>query len=509
MIEEYINQGGEDTENQPDNSPEVIDDETISHQILHIQSLIETAKLLHYEPELNEIEPDSFKIESIDKEINDYFTYLIRAFEDLHLQKDDNYYSNNFVHTLGICSDLADTDYLEVSSDSASMFLDERIDDLGKVIEDYREDTYVVDACLYTLLSRYNHTNSESTKDKCSDKISRSLDYILQNIKGSALKTEFIPAILHYNNIDQVEKVTDVIKEEVSKKNYLGFVILTDLLSSTDEVTRDIGQKIFSERITGYGLDPQIILDYWRMSDNPDNFSESLTRNLKKIDELEKVKHGISQALYENFGITDFDRYPNEVLIKQFDTIESQNPYGIILYPKHDHNGAFYNDKKIINDLFEELGDDYLLRVLECTDASNVLKSLLRLNHKYGGTNKIQFSIVGGHGTKNSIQFGDNEDNESIFTENLIGDAIKKPGRFFVDDPTIILVSCSTGENNGIGQKLSEVFKAHVFAPDKPTSLKGISASISNHELIFDVQYGDDSSTNQYLEGERAGSIDL
>jgi hypothetical protein len=78
-----------------------------------------------------------------------------------------------------------------------------------------------------------------------------------------------------------------------------------------------------------------------------------------------------------------------------------------------------------------------------------------------------------------------------------MGEGAQQASKFFKNDATIILESCSTGKEGGIGQQLSEALGIKVIAPKEPTSIGRIKSNLDNDRVDFDVEYrgGTDYST--------------
>lgn len=240
------------------------------------------------------------------------------------------------------------------------------------------------------------------------------------------------------------------------------------------------GLRVVHEVLTQCHL-PLELTDIWEKSAaKPDQkgttVEQAIVRNITAITQLEHTRPGACELLYKEFGIADFGRYPTQLLETQCEEAGSSNkPYGVVLFPRNDWNGAFYGDNLALNELFEELHGEFGLRVVECEGKMDVARALIDLNRRYnpadGSGHKISLAIIGGHGTENSIRFGGDDDRHALFTEDLQGRGVQRTSEFFKDNPTFILVSCSTGADKGIGQKLSEIMGAKVIAPKVPTSI--------------------------------------
>lgn len=227
--------------------------------------------------------------------------------------------------------------------------------------------------------------------------------------------------------------------------------------------------------------------------------------NLRAVLELESKEPGITTFLSKKYGITAFGRYPVEMLIEQKAKSENKDqPYGIILYPKDDWNGAFHEDIFVFKFLREQMNDDpnlkdFLIRVYECGSKKDIAKALIDLEKNYRGHHKISFAIIGGHGSKDSINFGGGDSvRTKLYSKDFHRSRVQRTGDFFEPEATVILVSCSTGQNEGIGQTLSEKMGMKVIAPNTPTNISRITPKWENGKIDFDVEYSDKSSTAVY-----------
>ena len=246
----------------------------------------------------------------------------------------------------------------------------------------------------------------------------------------------------------------------------------------------------FCER---YHLASEELLRAWSMA-GPSRRRERISiDNMARIASIEGQFPGSSAALYKEFGIRNFARYPEELLVTQREEKNENKPYGIVLYPHADSVGAFYNFSKPIKELFDGLRErGYALRIMEAGSVIDATKKLLSLDKRYGASEKIRFAVIGGHGTPSTIAFG--EPHRTGFELDfgaLEGGGAKKIGRIFEKDPTLILVSCSTGQPAGIGESISEHLRATVIAPKVDCTLESIRLRASTEKnLSFDVKYG-------------------
>lgn len=287
------------------------------------------------------------------------------------------------------------------------------------------------------------------------------------------------------------------------------------LLNIIYELMRDVnpllGHILAGEVIGRYNLNSKEILEAWDKTSQPYDLAlppwkngflpVAYENNLETIIHLETEKPGATKYLMENFGIKCFGRYPTELLLKQFKNAQDQKPYGVILFPVNDHNGAFYGYRNTFTHLLQDLEDQYDLRVVEASNKFDIAKKLITFREVYQP--KISFAIIGGHGTKDSIQFGRSyKESNNLITEDLMGHGIQKTSGFFENNPTIILSSCSTGKEKGIGHRLSETWGATVIAPDNDTAVDEIHAYVNRGPTVhFEIKFRD-ANAQAYVQGQ-------
>jgi len=213
-----------------------------------------------------------------------------------------------------------------------------------------------------------------------------------------------------------------------------------------------------------------------------------IERNLTALLNLEKDRPGIGKVLQSEFGINDFSRYPEKLLIEQYDLRDKKDdlPYGTIFYPHADHNGAFYQQKQIFEKLHDQFQGKYRFKVFENGDLLGLISNINHSRHRYG---PMSFAMIGGHGIPDKVVLGE-------WTDSLDKSQLKHNGAAavklaFTENPTIILISCSTGELGGIGQEISKL-GATVIAPPKPAAIEDIFAILdTKNKIIFQVKYFD------------------
>ncbi len=269
-------------------------------------------------------------------------------------------------------------------------------------------------------------------------------------------------------------------------------------------------EELLKKVLAKYGLDPDEILDTWNGSHTEHSPQPQIDANMSRVFDLEDKREGIAHLLYREFGIRNFERYPESILIRQFDEFDDvEKPHGVMIQATHDYNGALgsWSNTEIWEKMFDQIKDRYAFRIVEAKSKLEVARRLIGLDRKYGKNHKLSFAFIGGHGSEDTIQFGGDEKRGRLFLEDLAGRGAQRTNKFFKPHPTIVLVSCSTGAEGGIGQKLSKILGAKIIAPDVPTNLKSIEADLTNENIDFKVTYGTKDEQQDigrvYLDGKR------
>lgn len=269
------------------------------------------------------------------------------------------------------------------------------------------------------------------------------------------------------------------------------------LCHSKDEEVKKFGLFALNDLLNQYGLNliKGNLLYAWALNhgytvaaeDRKDIFAGVRT-NLENIMALEMRNPGAAKALYEQFGIRNFGRYPVSILTAQFlERDDKEKPYGVFLNAVFDYAPLVVDRQSGLSDLFQHFHEDYNVRIVEANSKLDLIKALRKLDRRYGDKQKISFGFVSGHGSKDSIWLGGSSDPRySLRTSDLS----KAEGRIncFVDNPIFVLRACSTGAEAGIGQEWSRALHATVIAPKVDSGLAGVRKSVRQDEL-FEVDY--------------------
>jgi len=267
-----------------------------------------------------------------------------------------------------------------------------------------------------------------------------------------------------------------------------------------------LAQDILNREFSKWGVSPDKFLKTWNDCVYGVNGYSGMVENLPRAIEIESLRPGIIRTLSQEFGIVHFGRYPKDLLVNQFDEKDDQiKPYGVIVFPKSDWNGAFFQDSHIFRKLGSQLKDKFNIRIIEVENKFDVVRGLVNFKRRYPA-HKISFAIIGGHGTKYTINFGKEkiDGRHRLEPIDLVGERARGVSEFFEPNPSIVLISCSTGAEGGIGQQLSRLMGARVVAPEIPTGISSINSMFdSEGKISFNVEYAIEDAKRSFLAGQK------
>jgi len=191
-----------------------------------------------------------------------------------------------------------------------------------------------------------------------------------------------------------------------------------------------------------------------------------------------------TRILYQQRGIVYFARYPKSVIDETYATLDPSyqhdKPLLLITFNKDDWNGAFYT----VGRQLAKLTKGYRVVVTEVDGEDAFYNTLSAISTSHGGVDTL---IIGGHGEPNAICLGGDSEKQmlDLTDEQELANYVS----CFVQNPTIILESCSTGKgNSSIGDLISRILNATLFAPESPFSHS--KYILDAHNIIKKVKYG-------------------
>lgn len=361
---------------------------------------------------------------------------------------------------------------------------------------------------LYCVLVDYGDDNQKKIG---ADALSDHLDSIESNLSDDESLdacVDYLGKVISYTDFEKSSHAEEIVFNKLGRDGYNhNFPRLASLLFISP-VPDTASVRRVEDFLDSFQLPSENIYSAWQESSDWREFSQVIRDNLESIFKLEKSQPGICKFLYAEFGIADFGRYPEEVLIRQFQEFNQiGNQYGLVIFPRNDWNGAFYQRKDMIKDLHRQLSGKFNLRIFECESKIDIARALIKCDRRYNPPgsdgHKISLLILGGHGNEESIDFGGDDEIHVLSSDDLSGSGVQRSGNFFDQNPTIILDSCSTGADAGIGQELSKRFGARVIAPKTPTSLDKLYAiqKPDQKKFTFNARYSANGVKSIYKAG--------
>jgi hypothetical protein len=310
---------------------------------------------------------------------------------------------------------------------------------------------------------------------------------------------ETIKAKLTATLTDKLEKYTD------------GDCLVTDLTrhenqNVVNEINKVIGKFLGSRDLDGKSL----IETWWDCSSNGEvvsnyfDYSEAVKINIATINRLEKFRKGVCIHLCQNFGIRSFGRYPDEVLKEMIEGIHK--PYILFVSGLSDHNAAFYEDKKILNEIRKKQ-NKFQIICIEVGSCSELNDRFEIIKKQFG---QAEHGILAGHGDTDGLTLNNKGkyyerrltrmyflENSKIFNETF------KPGG------TVILFSCSTAKDKSTADMKESNFAkigSHwtdldFIGPDDDSGVTSINIIISDEKLLLIPVYNKAKAV-RYRKGE-------
>lgn len=228
---------------------------------------------------------------------------------------------------------------------------------------------------------------------------------------------------------------------------------------------------------------------------NPDIFKKEISYNEilnahKVMRELEEEIPGSVKYLHETLGITNFQRYPKELLIDQLKEPDPNKALALLAFAKEDHNGAFDQQKPIWQSVYEEQGGKYNFRVCESGSGFSLARQFLRARNDFG--KEISEIFLNAHGNEEGFDLG-----EEFVGVASMQDFTERFDGVIADNAEIIANSCSAGVAEGWLHKLTKSTHIRAIGPDEPSYI--VDMDYLDGEII--PKYEKNSHFTNYVGG--------
>lgn len=269
------------------------------------------------------------------------------------------------------------------------------------------------------------------------------------------------------------------------------------------EQTQDTDSALFSKRVgeeldvrfmQEFGVESGAMLSAWKRVGGPKKRTpERIQAHLTSMRELEHHTKGSVKRLVETYGIREFSRYSTEMLTAQLAEEGETKPYGVMIFPRADYNGAFdYRTHRApLDQLQRDMRGRLGIKIVEVESVSEATRQLVGLDTRYGKEEKMSFVIIAGHGSESSIQFGDTgTSGDKLSQKRIQTPSFRKARQLLKPKAPLLLISCSTGADQGIADELSRALDASVVAPKIPANVASITTNFGSEGLpVFEVKF--------------------
>jgi hypothetical protein len=260
--------------------------------------------------------------------------------------------------------------------------------------------------------------------------------------------------------------------------------------SELKDINVFVMDRLVHPLLSRYRLDADTLIEAWRDKGSNDESTrktysqEAIGSNLTTITRLESQRPGICSVIMKTFGIRNFARYPDEMLIDLYDQRDNRDiPYGLFILARDNSDGVGLDDMaKVYEKLYKQMSAlGYAIRIFESGDKRELARVFLASKKRYSP--KISFVVGVGHGSPSAITLEhvhkDGEDLRKVLQQSdFEGKGVKRIGELLTDDCPIVFISCDTGTENGIAKTTSETYPGRkVKAPTEELRVRDIIVS--------------------------------
>jgi hypothetical protein len=242
------------------------------------------------------------------------------------------------------------------------------------------------------------------------------------------------------------------------------------------------------------GYDWNFILDHEESFIDGESY-EAAAKAFEVMDELETEVPGSVRLLNEKFGIANFQRYPKEILLKQLQEIDQEKEVGLLVFAKGDWNGAFDNQSKIWNKLYEQKKDKLNFRIIECDTKNSLAKGLLQTKNEFN--NKIALAFLSAHSSPEGFDLANDGNEAGYVSKENITETTSKMKDLFAPRAQVIANACSSGALAGWVEGLSKESRISAVGPDRPAGISDID--FAGEEVV--PEYYDTDIYSKYQNG--------
>ena len=326
------------------------------------------------------------------------------------------------------------------------------LEEITELLENHRTDSS--SHYFNCLLIAHSLSQQEEGKVKLMPILQRELSLFEQRLDTTDqnIEQEELSFILEYGSESQKEKV-----ESRALNIFKNAGTTVDNIRIIDDRYfkngAGLAKTYLAKYLSSLGLPAEGFLNQWSINRhqldakestrNYQAYNEGYFQNISVINELQRRGVDI-QKLHNEFGLTNFGRFPPDAL--ELQSKEIQKPCIFAFYPSIDHNGGLMDTRKQLETFHSGTNKYANIIFTEVNDVASLKQKMKYLKNKYG--NGIH-GIFAGHGNFDGIQLGSGRKyyeshlTRQEFTPN--SEMIQVIRDSFEPAASFVLISCSTG----------------------------------------------------------------
>ena len=215
-----------------------------------------------------------------------------------------------------------------------------------------------------------------------------------------------------------------------------------------------------------------------------------MAKDFETVLALEANRPGICSRLRDNYGIINFRRFTEKLLLVQDEEGNDTTPVVFVIQAIDDWNGS-----SSAFDSFEKLQTRLglygrRLIVAEAKGKISLAKRLLRYDKSSPKKPKIETLIISGHGDPEKIVLTE-ETGEvgSIKKNDFKGKTASRLRSCLAEKASVIFASCSTGVEGGLAETAAEFQDIEVYDPHDDTILMDYLVKKEKDRVIVVPKY--------------------
>lgn len=211
------------------------------------------------------------------------------------------------------------------------------------------------------------------------------------------------------------------------------------------------------------------------------------TKAFEAMGELEEEKPGSVKILHEQFGISSFHRYPKQILLQQLEPQDPSKEVGLLLFGENDWNGAFDNQQKVWNRIYNRQKDRLNFQIIECGSESALNEKLQKVQQEYAG--RVALTVLSSHSEPEGFFLGTEGEEGAFVSQESVQKMTSSIKSMFAENAQFIANACSSGAISGWVKSVSKEARLKAVGPDRPAAIEDID--MIGNELVPKYYDGD------------------